>query len=211
VAPKSVLTHSPRTFHVGTRTWSPKPRWRQRTGSWHDGHPSYGYAIWERIQREIDERIKLAGAQNAYFRSLSPRVTSPKKLSTSKLQPELAVVTHAGARNSPSHRRSPDLRDRDREFMAKWIQTTVTYLAAQPVATSCVGTAPRLFLRSSEFLWQEGTRPRHARGRTGLREPDSHGGLQRFPRKGARVRRSLASSRHVNVSRVRSTRSPARA
>ena len=37
----------------------------------------YGYAIWERIQREVDDRIKDAGAQNAYFPLFTPELLCP--------------------------------------------------------------------------------------------------------------------------------------
>ena len=44
----------------------------------------YGYAIWERLQRELDDRIKATGHENVYFPLLIPRRCSPKRPTTSR-------------------------------------------------------------------------------------------------------------------------------
>ena len=57
----------------------------------------YGYAIWERMQAEIDIRIKEAGAENAYFPLFIPESYLAREAQhVEGFSPELAVVTHAG-------------------------------------------------------------------------------------------------------------------
>src|SRR5437667_4574893 len=57
----------------------------------------YGYAIWERLQCELDDRIKAAGASNAYFPLFIPESFLRKEAEhVEGFSPELAVVTHAG-------------------------------------------------------------------------------------------------------------------
>ena len=66
----------------------------------------YGYSIWERMQAEIDARIKRAGAQNAYFPLFIPESYLSKEAEhVEGFSPELAVVTHAGGEGRPA--RSP--------------------------------------------------------------------------------------------------------
>src|SRR3989338_6229123 len=57
----------------------------------------YGYAIWERMQRILDDRIKATGHENAYFPLLIPEsYLHREKEHVEGFSPELAVVTHAG-------------------------------------------------------------------------------------------------------------------
>jgi len=59
----------------------------------------YGYAIWERMQAEVDERIKAAGAENAYFPLFIPESYLRREADhVEGFSPELAVVTHAGGK-----------------------------------------------------------------------------------------------------------------
>ncbi|MDX6410171.1 MAG: prolyl-tRNA synthetase, partial [Gaiellaceae bacterium] len=59
----------------------------------------YGYAIWERMQAELDRRIKDAGAENAYFPLFIPESYLRKEAEhVEGFSPELAVVTHAGGK-----------------------------------------------------------------------------------------------------------------
>ena len=59
----------------------------------------YGYAIWERMQRELDDRIKAAGANNAYFPLFIPESFLRKEAEhVEGFSPELAVVTHGGGK-----------------------------------------------------------------------------------------------------------------
>src|ERR1700730_12610256 len=58
-----------------------------------------GYAIWERMQEEVDVRIKAAGAQNAYFPLLIPMSFFEREAEhVEGFSPELAVVTHGGGK-----------------------------------------------------------------------------------------------------------------
>ena len=120
----------------------------------------YGYAIWERIQSEIDARIKRTGAQNAYFPLFIPESYLSKEAEhVEGFSPELAVVTHAGGEKlaEPIVVR-PTSETVIGEFMAKWIQSyrDLPLLLNQWANVVRWELRPRLFLRSSEFLWQEG-------------------------------------------------------
>jgi prolyl-tRNA synthetase len=120
----------------------------------------YGYAIWERIQREVDDRIKEAGAQNAYFPLFIPEsYLSREAEHVEGFSPELAVVTHAGGEQlgEPVVVR-PTSETVIGEFMSKWIQSyrDLPLLLNQWANVVRWELRPRLFLRSSEFLWQEG-------------------------------------------------------
>jgi prolyl-tRNA synthetase len=67
----------------------------------------YGYAIWERIQAEMDLRIKAAGAENVYFPLLIPESHLRREAEhVEGFSPELAVVTEAGGGGSRSPRSS---------------------------------------------------------------------------------------------------------
>ena len=120
----------------------------------------YGYAIWERMQREMDDRIKATGAKNAYFPLFIPESYFSKEAEhVEGFSPELAVVTHAGGEDlaEPVIVR-PTSETVVGEFMAKWIQSyrDLPLLLNQWVNVVRWELRPRLFLRSSEFLWQEG-------------------------------------------------------
>ena len=120
----------------------------------------YGYAIWERMQSAIDERIKLAGAENAYFPLFIPQSYLAKEAEhVEGFSPELAVVTHAGGEElaEPIVVR-PTSETVIGEFMAKWVQShrDLPLLLNQWANVVRWEMRPRLFLRSSEFLWQEG-------------------------------------------------------
>ena len=59
----------------------------------------YGYALWERIQAELDARIKACGAQNAYFPLFIPESYFQREAEhVEGFSPELAVVTHGGGK-----------------------------------------------------------------------------------------------------------------
>ena len=120
----------------------------------------YGYAIWERMQAEIDQRIKAAGAQNAYFPLFIPQSYFEREAEhVEGFKPELAVVTYAGGEElvEPIVVR-PTSETMVGEFMAKWIQSyrDLPLLLNQWANVVRWELRPRLFLRSSEFLWQEG-------------------------------------------------------
>src|ERR1700683_5710934 len=120
----------------------------------------YGYALWERIQAEMDSRIKALGAQNAYFPLFIPESYLRREAEhVEGFQPELAVVTHAGGKEleEPIVVR-PTSETIIGEYMAKWVQSFRDLpLLLNPWANVVRWELrPRLFLRTSEFLWQEG-------------------------------------------------------
>src|SRR5687767_8076855 len=85
----------------------------------------YGYAIWERIQAEVDRRIKAAGAENVYLPLFIPESYFRKEAEhVEGFSPELAVVTHAGGKEleEPVVVR-PTSETLFGEVMSKWIQS----------------------------------------------------------------------------------------
>jgi prolyl-tRNA synthetase len=128
----------------------------------------YGYAIWERIQAEMDARIKACGAQNAYFPLFIPESYMRREAEhVEGFSPELAVVTHAGGKQleEPIVVR-PTSETVIGEFMAKWVQSyrDLPLLLNQWANVVRWELRPRLFLRTSEFLWQEGHTAHATRG-----------------------------------------------
>ncbi|MFG1620624.1 proline--tRNA ligase [Kribbella sp. NPDC049227] len=120
----------------------------------------YGYGIWERLQATLDERIKAAGAANAYFPLLIPESYLHREAEhVEGFSPELAVVTHAGGKQleEPAVIR-PTSETVIGEYMAKWIQSyrDLPLLLNQWANAVRWELRPRLFLRTTEFLWQEG-------------------------------------------------------
>jgi len=120
----------------------------------------YGYAIWERMQSELDARIKAAGAQNAYFPLFIPESYFHREAEhVEGFSPELAVVTHGGGKklDEPIVVRPTSETIID-SFLAKWIQSyrDLPLLVNQWANVVRWELRPRLFLRGTEFLWQEG-------------------------------------------------------
>ncbi|MGH9106684.1 MAG: proline--tRNA ligase [Acidimicrobiales bacterium] len=120
----------------------------------------YGYAIWERMQAEMDARIKAAGARNAYFPLFIPDSYFHREAEhVEGFSPELAVVTHGGGKKleEPVVVRPTSETIID-SFLAKWIQSyrDLPLLVNQWANVVRWELRPRLFLRTTEFLWQEG-------------------------------------------------------
>jgi prolyl-tRNA synthetase len=120
----------------------------------------YGYSIWERMQAEVDQRIKACGAENAYFPLFIPQSYLEREAEhVEGFSPELAVVTIAGGKEleEPVVVR-PTSETVIGEFMAKWVQSyrDLPLLLNQWANVVRWELRPRLFLRTSEFLWQEG-------------------------------------------------------
>jgi prolyl-tRNA synthetase len=120
----------------------------------------YGYAIWERMQSEVDRRIKATGAENVYLPLLIPESYLRREAEhVEGFSPELAVVTHAGGKPTaePLVVR-PTSETLFGELMAKWIQgyRDLPLLLNQWANVVRWEMRPRLFLRTTEFLWQEG-------------------------------------------------------
>src|SRR3954452_20776924 len=120
----------------------------------------WAYALWELMQAEEDRRIKQAGAENVYFPLFIPEGHLKREAEhVEGFSPELAVVTHAGGRDltEPVVVR-PTSETVFGEYMAKWVQSyrNLPLLLNQWANVVRWELRPRLFLRTSEFLWQEG-------------------------------------------------------
>ena len=120
----------------------------------------YGFSIWERMQAELDRRIKEAGADNAYFPMFIPNSYLEKEAEhVEGFSPELAVVTRAGGKEleEPVVVR-PTSEMIINSYFAKWIQSyrDLPLLLNQWANVVRWELRPRLFLRTTEFLWQEG-------------------------------------------------------
>src|SRR5438270_9011236 len=131
----------------------------------------YGWAIWERMQAEVDRRIKDAGASNAYFPLFIPESYLHKEAEhVEGFSPELAVVTHGGGKEleEPLVVR-PTSETVINAYFSKWLQSyrDLPMLLNQWANVVRWELRPRLFLRPPEFLWQEAQTchpPRHAAG-----------------------------------------------
>ena len=120
----------------------------------------YGFAIWEAMQADLDARIKATGARNAYFPLFIPQSYLQREAEhVEGFSPELAVVTHAGGKelDEPIVVR-PTSETVIGEYMAKWVQSyrDLPLLLNQWANVVRWELRPRLFLRTTEFLWQEG-------------------------------------------------------
>ncbi|MEM6912202.1 MAG: proline--tRNA ligase [Verrucomicrobiota bacterium] len=135
----------------------------------------WGYGIWERMQRILDDRFKATGHQNAYFPLLIPLSYLEKEAEHAEgFATECAVVTH--------HRLEAEKQEDGRTKMVPSGQLSEPYII-RPTSETVIGAAfarwtqsyrdlpllinqwanvmrwemrPRLFLRTAEFLWQEG-------------------------------------------------------
>ncbi len=120
----------------------------------------YGYAIWENIQRELDARFKATGHKNAYFPLLIPMSYFTKEAEhVEGFAPEVAVVTHAGGEElaEPLAVR-PTSETIIGTMYSKWLQSyrDLPILINQWANVMRWEKTTRPFLRTSEFLWQEG-------------------------------------------------------
>ena len=119
-----------------------------------------GYAIWERIQRTLDDMIKASGHRNAYFPLFIPESFLKKEAEhVEGFAPECAVVTHGGGKKleEPLMVR-PTSETIMYHMYAKWIQSyrDLPLLINQWANVVRWEMRTRLFLRTTEFLWQEG-------------------------------------------------------
>ena len=120
----------------------------------------YGYAIWEHIQAQLDARFKSRGVENAYFPLLIPMSFFTKEAEhVEGFAPEVAVVTHAGGEElaEPLAIR-PTSETIIGTMMGKWIQSyrDLPLKLNQWCNVMRWEKTTRPFLRTSEFLWQEG-------------------------------------------------------
>jgi prolyl-tRNA synthetase len=119
-----------------------------------------GYGIWERMQRQLDDMFKASGHQNAYFPLLIPQSFLQKEAQhVEGFAPETAVVTYGGGKklDEPLVIR-PTSETIIYSMFAKWVQSyrDLPLLINQWANVVRWEMRTRLFLRTLEFLWQEG-------------------------------------------------------
>jgi prolyl-tRNA synthetase len=119
-----------------------------------------GYAVWEAIQKELDARFKETGHQNAYFPLFIPESFLHKEAEhVEGFAPECAVVTHAGGKELEEKLVvRPTSETIIYAMYAKWIRSyrDLPVLINQWANVVRWEMRTRLFLRTTEFLWQEG-------------------------------------------------------
>jgi prolyl-tRNA synthetase len=132
----------------------------------------YGYAIWERMQRVLDDMFKETGHSNAYFPMMIPKSFFSKEAShVEGFAKECAVVTHYRLKNSPEGIVVDETAKLEEELILRptsetiiwntykgWIQSyrDLPLLINQWANVVRWEMRTRLFLRTTEFLWQEG-------------------------------------------------------
>jgi prolyl-tRNA synthetase len=135
----------------------------------------YGYAIWEKLQAELDRRFKETGHQNAYFPLFVPKsLFEAEEKNAEGFAKECAIVTHYRLKNDPDNKGKlmvdPEAK-LEEELIVRptseaiiwntykgWIQSyrDLPILINQWANVVRWEMRTRLFLRTSEFLWQEG-------------------------------------------------------
>lgn len=134
----------------------------------------YGFAIWEKIQQELDKKFKETGHENAYFPLFIPKSYFSKEAShVDGFAKECAVVTHYRLKNSDNGKEivvdesakleeelivRPTSETIIWDTYKKWIQSyrDLPILVNQWANVVRWEMRTRLFLRTAEFLWQEG-------------------------------------------------------
>ncbi len=119
-----------------------------------------GFAVWELLQRELDSRFKATGHQNMYFPLLIPESFLHKEAEhVEGFSPELAVVTVAGGKQlDERYVIRPTSETIIGHFFGKWIKSwrDLPLLVNQWANVIRWELRTRMFLRTAEFLWQEG-------------------------------------------------------
>lgn len=120
----------------------------------------YGYAIWELIRDRLDERIKATGHQNAAFPLLIPESYLKREAEhVEGFAPEVAVVTHAGGKElEEALIVRPTSEVIIHSMFARWIRSwrDLPLKINQWANVVRWEMRPRPFVRTTEFLWQEG-------------------------------------------------------
>lgn len=120
----------------------------------------YGYAIWDNIKNILDKMIKDTGHENAYFPMLVPESFLQKEAEhVEGFAPECAVVTHAGGKElAEKYVLRPTSETIINHMFAKWISSyrDLPLKINQWANVVRWEMRTRLFLRTTEFLWQEG-------------------------------------------------------
>ena len=119
-----------------------------------------GYAIWELLQGELDRRFKATGHKNAYFPLLIPESFLRREAEhVEGFSPELAVVTIAGGKKlEEPYVIRPTSETIIGHFFSRWIKSyrDLPVLLNQWANVLRWELRTRMFLRTTEFLWQEG-------------------------------------------------------
>ena len=120
----------------------------------------YGYAIWENFQKVLDKMFKETGHENAYFPLFIPEsFLKREEKHVEGFSPELAVVTHAGGKKLEENLVvRPTSETIIYDSFSKWIESwrDLPLLINQWANVVRWEMRTRLFLRTTEFLWQEG-------------------------------------------------------
>lgn len=135
----------------------------------------YGYSIWEKMQQALDKMFKDTGHSNAYFPLFVPKsLFEAEEQNAEGFAKECAIVTHYRLKNDPNHKGKlmvdPDARLEEELVVRptseaiiwntykKWIQSyrDLPILVNQWANVVRWEMRTRLFLRTAEFLWQEG-------------------------------------------------------
>src|SRR5688572_30352897 len=120
----------------------------------------YGYALWENMQRLLDARIKATGHVNAYFPLLIPEsFFAAEAEHVEGFAPEVAWVTHGGKEKLEERLAiRPTSEAIIGRMFSKWIDShrDLPVLINQWANVVRWEKVTRLFLRTTEFLWQEG-------------------------------------------------------
>jgi prolyl-tRNA synthetase len=133
----------------------------------------YGYAIWENMQRALDDMFKATGHQNAYFPLFIPQSFIAREAAhVEGFAKEMAIVTHTRLKVNADGKLEPDPDSKLEEplivrptsetiiyaMFAKWVQSyrDLPLLINQWANVVRWEMRTRLFLRTAEFLWQEG-------------------------------------------------------
>jgi prolyl-tRNA synthetase len=119
-----------------------------------------GFAIWEALRDELDKRIKKTGARNAYFPLFIPKSFLEKEAQhVEGFAPEVAVVTHGGGKEleEPLIVR-PTSETIINHMFSQWIRShrDLPMMLNQWANVVRWEMRTRMFLRTTEFLWQEG-------------------------------------------------------
>jgi len=119
-----------------------------------------GYSIWELMQKDLDRRIKKSGARNAYFPLFIPESFLKKEAEhVEGFAPQCAVVTYAGGKELEEKLVvRPTSETIINSMFAKWVQSyrDLPLIINQWANVVRWEMRTRLFLRTTEFLWQEG-------------------------------------------------------
>ena len=150
-----------RIFPAGTSMSSGAPNSptiRRSRAAWSSA--PYGYAIWELMQQALDRRIKATGHVNAYFPLFIPNSLLTKEAEhVEGFSPQVAYVTHAGGEELEEKLVvRPTSEAIIGTMYAKWIQSwrDLPILINQWANVVRWEKVTRPFLRTTEFLWQEG-------------------------------------------------------